>query len=127
MSNTIVFVFEAFSNTSLFFTNIPLFTHTPSLTTIASGVAKPKLHGHATTNIVTNVLIATDISYPNIKYIIKVIIAIKITTGTKYPEILSAIFAIGALVLLASITNLTISDIVDSFPIFSALYFINPS
>ena len=49
------------------------------------------------------------------------------TAGTKYPEILSAIFAIGAFVLLASITSLTISDTVDSFPIFSALYFINPS
>ena len=49
------------------------------------------------------------------------------TIGTKYPEILSAIFAIGALVLVASKTNLTISETVDSFPIFSALYFITPS
>ena len=47
----------------------------------------------------------------------KVNIAIIITVGTKYPETLSAIFAIGAFVLLASITALTISDIVDSFPI----------
>ena len=50
-----------------------------------------------------------------------------ITTGTKTPDILSTIFAIGVFVLLASITSLTISDTVDSFPIFSALYFINPS
>ena len=57
----------------------------------------------------------------------KVNIAIIITVGTKYPETLSAIFAIGAFVLLASITALTISDIVDSFPIFSALYSIYPS
>ena len=35
--------------------------------------------------------------------------------------------AIGAFVLLASITNFTISETVDSFPIFSALYFIKPS
>lgn len=50
-----------------------------------------------------------------------------ITVGTKYPETLSAIFAIGAFVLLASTTNLTISDTVDSFPILSALYSKYPS
>ena len=120
-------IFEAFSNISLFFTNIPLLAHIPSLITIASGVAKPRLQGQATTNIVTNVLNAVPKSYPKSKYITKLIIAIIITTGTKYPEILSAIFAIGAFVLLASITNFTISDTVDSFPIFSALYFMKPS
>ena len=55
------------------------------------------------------------------------IIAIIIIVGTKYPLILSAIFAIGAFVFVASTTSLTISDTVDSFPIFSALYFIVPS
>ena len=50
-----------------------------------------------------------------------------ITVGTKYPETVSAILAIGAFVLLASITNLTISDTVDSFPILSALYSKYPS
>ena len=101
LSNTTVLIFEAFSNISLFFTNIPLLAHIPSLITIASGVAKPKLHGHATTNTVTNVLNAVPKSYPKIKYAIKLIIAIIITTGTKYPEIWSAILAIGAFVLLA--------------------------
>ena len=57
-------LFDAFSKISLFFTNIPLFAHTPSLTTIASGVAKPKLQGHATTNTVINVLKAVPKSYP---------------------------------------------------------------
>lgn len=75
----------------------------------------------------TNVTIAFPTPNPSIKYDINVRIAIIITTGTKYPDILSAILAIGAFVLLASITNLTISDTVDSLPIFSALYFINPS
>ena len=120
-------IFEAFSNISLFFTSIPLLAHVPSLITIASGVAKPKLQGHATTSTVTNVLNAVAKSYPRSIYTIKLIIAITITVGTKYPEILSATFAIGAFVLLASTTSLTISDTVDSFPIFSALYFINPS
>lgn len=56
LSNTIVFILEAFSKISLFFTNIPLLAHTPSLTTIASGVANPKLQGQATTNTVIKVL-----------------------------------------------------------------------
>ena len=56
-----------------------------------------------------------------------VIIAIAITVGTNTPETLSAILAIGAFVLLASTTNLTISEIVLSLPILSALYSIYPS
>ena len=101
--------------------------HTPSDTTIASGVASPKLQGHATTNIVTNTFIAVATVFSKIRYAIKVIIAISITAGTKYPLTVSATFAIGALVLVASITSLTISEIVDSFPIFSASYSIYPS
>ena len=75
--------------------------------------------GSGSLNISIN---ATENSYPNIRYTKKVIIAIIITLGTKYPETVSAILAIGALVLLASTTSLTISEIVDSFPILSALY-----
>lgn len=101
--------------------------HNPLDTTIASGVASPSEHGHATTSIVTNVVVATPISFPINKYTIKVIILINITIGTKKPEIVSATFAIGAFVLLASTTSLTISEIVESFPIFSALYSIYPS
>ena len=101
--------------------------HTPSDTTIASGVASPKLQGHATTNIVTKAFIAVATVFPKIRYAINVIIAISITAGTKYPLTVSATFAIGALVLVASITSLTISEIVDSFPIFSASYSIYPS
>lgn len=94
---------------------------------IARGVARPKEHGQATTNIVTKVFIAWPTSFPIIKYIANVIIAITITIGTKYPLTLSAIFSIGDLVFVASSTNLTILDIVDSFPIFSALYSKYPS
>ena len=52
---------------------------------------------------------------------------ISIIIGTKYRLAISAIFAIGALVFVLSATNLTISETVDSLPIFSALYFIVPS
>ena len=50
-----------------------------------------------------------------------------ITIGTKNPLTLSATFAIGAFVLVASTTSFTICDTVDSFPIFSALYSRYPS
>ena len=122
MSNIITFVFPAFSKVSLFFTSIPFVAHFPSLTTIASGVAKPRLQGHATTKTDINAFIALPNSNPNIKYTINVTTAIIITAGTKYELALSASFAIGAFVFVASTTSLTISDIVESFPIFSALY-----
>ncbi len=66
-------------------------------------------------------------SYPKSKYITKLIIAIIITTEQNILKFYQQSFAIGAFVLLASITNFTISDTVDSFPIFSALYFMKPS
>ena len=50
-----VFTLAAVSKISLFLTKIPFLIHIPSLTTIASGVANPKLHGQATTRIVTKV------------------------------------------------------------------------
>lgn len=67
MSNTIVLIFEALSNISLFLTNTPLLAKPPSLTTIARGVASPRLQGHATTSIVTNVIIAFDVPNPSTK------------------------------------------------------------
>ena len=60
--------------------------------TIANGVARPKLHGHATTNIVTNMFIAVAKFLLIANHIINAIIAIIIIVGTKYPLILSATF-----------------------------------
>ena len=127
LSNTIEFVFCAFSSISLFLIKIPFEAHRPSLTTIAKGVASPRLQGHATTSIVTNVVKDSDKFFVIIKYAINETIAIAITAGTNIPETLSAILAIGAFVLLASTTSLTISETVDSFPILSALYSTYPS
>ena len=90
-------------------------------------MAKPKLQGQAITKMVTKVVNDSLKSLVISKYNIKVMMAIKMTTGTKIPDTLSAILEIGAFVLLASITNLTISDIVESLPIFSALYSVYPS
>ena len=127
LSKHIVFILCAFSSASLVFTSIPFLLAFPDDITIASGVANPKLHGHATTKIVTNMFIAVAKFLLIANQIANDIIAIIIIVGTKYPLILSAIFAIGAFVFVASTTSLTISDTVDSFPIFSALYFIVPS
>ena len=57
LSNIIVSILLAVSSVSLVFTSIPCFAHKPSPTTIASGVARPRAHGHATTRIDTNVFI----------------------------------------------------------------------
>ena len=48
--------------------------------------------------------------------------ATTIIAGTKTPLTWSASLAIGALVLVDSTTSLTISEIVESLPIFKALY-----
>ena len=78
-----MFIFCAFSRISLFFTKIPFSAHNPSLTTIASGVANPKLQGQATTKTLTSTFIAVAIECPNSRYPKKATIAISITIGTK--------------------------------------------
>ena len=117
LSNAMFFILLAFSSTSLFFTSIPFLLHIPLDITIARGVASPRLHGHAITRTETNIFIAVFISATT-SHTKNEITARIITTGTKYPLILSATLAIGALVFVASTTIFTISDTVDSFPIF---------
>ena len=82
----------AFSKASLVLIKIPALLAFPDAITIASGVANPKLHGHATTRTSTNIFIENAKSFEIINHIIKLIIAIIIIVGTKYPLILSAIF-----------------------------------
>ena len=115
------------SKVSLDFTNIPLLLQFPIATTIASGVANPSAHGHATTKTLTRAKIDSFISFVIIKFKINDINAIINIAGTKYPLILSAILAIGAFVFVASTTIFTILEILESLPIFSALYSIYPS
>ena len=52
--------------------------------------------------------------------------AIEITAGTKNPETVSAIFAIGAFVAAASLTSFMTCDIAVSSPTFTASHFIYP-
>ena len=115
------------SKVSLDFTNIPLLLQFPIATTIASGVANPSAHGHATTKTLTNAKIDWLISFVITKFKINEIKAMINIAGTKYPLILSAILAIGAFVFVASTTIFTILEMLESLPIFSALYSIYPS
>ena len=57
LSKQIVFTLWQFSKASPFFIKIPFLLAFPVAMTIASGVASPRLQGHATTKIVTNTFI----------------------------------------------------------------------
>ena len=69
----------------------------PVPTIIATGVASPNAQGHDITRTAIALDIANSNVAPLISQIIPVISAIVITTGTNTPAILSASFAIGAL------------------------------
>ena len=107
------------SNDSLFFINKPFLAQNPSLTITAKGVARPKEQGHATTKTVTNLVKAISKLFVN-RLKIKFRKAISRILGTKIELTLSATLAIAGLVLVASTTSLTISEIVESLPILIA-------
>ena len=75
---------------------------------MATGVARPREQGQDITKTVIPAERANSNVAPLISHIIIVTRAIVITTGTNIPAILSAILAIGALLELASSTNLII-------------------
>ena len=83
LSKQIAFTLWAFSKVSLVFTNIPFLLAFPDAITIASGVASPKLHGQATTNILTNIFIAIAKFLEINIHMQKAKNAIIKTTGTK--------------------------------------------
>ncbi len=77
----------------------------PVPTIIATGVARPKAQGQLITSTLIAQLNANSKLSPHSSQKIQVARAINITAGTNTPAILSAIRAIGALLLLASSTN----------------------
>src|SRR5574344_170279 len=93
---------------------------------MATGVAKPRAQGQE----ITSTLIPLSRLYPrsrDTKYQIRVVTkAIAITVGTKIPETLSAIFAIGAFDAPADCTISIIWENVVSLPTFVALHLIAP-
>ena len=83
---------------------------------MATGVASPRAQGQLITSTATALVSAVPIGSPRSIQTAKVMSAIIITAGTKIPETLSAIFAIGALVAAASLTIWMIWDSVVSSP-----------
>ena len=109
LSNIIVSILCADSSASPPFISIPFSAPLPVPTIMAVGVARPNAHGHAITNIDINIVSENTISFPPTKYQSnELTIAITKTVGTKYPDTVSANFAIGAFVPCASSTNFII-------------------
>ena len=109
------------------FIKIPFSAPLPVPTIIAVGVASPRAHGQAITNTEINIVSENTKSFWPIKYHASALSkAIPNTVGTKYPDTVSANFAIGALLPCASSTNFIIWARVVSLPTLSALNFILP-
>ncbi len=104
LSKTTIFDFPACSSAAEVLNRIPFFAPIPFPTIIATGVARPSAQGQLTTRTVIARFRAKEISSPAKIHAKNVKIEIKITAGTKIPETLSAILAIGAFVAAASLT-----------------------
>ena len=98
----------------------------PFPTIMATGVASPRAQGQLMTRTEIPLASAYPNSFPVSSQTMVVITAILITAGTKTPETLSAIFAIGAFVAAASLTILIIWERVVSSPTRVASHLINP-
>ena len=96
LSNIIVSILCVVSRASPLFMSIPFSAPFPVPTIIAVGVASPSAHGQAITNTAINIVSANTSPDPLIYHARPATIAITITIGTKYPEIVSAILEIGA-------------------------------
>ncbi len=116
LSSATICVFPAFSSATAFLNRIPFLAPIPFPTIIATGVASPSAHGQLMTSTEIPRANANPISFPASSHTIMVITAMVITAGTKIPDTLSAIFAIGALVAAASDTILMIWESVVSSP-----------
>ena len=104
LSNAIMLIFPVSSKETAVLNRIPFFAPIPFPTIIATGVARPRAHGQLITRTDIPLAKAKPISCPANSQIIVVTIAMLITVGTKIPDTLSAILAIGAFVAAASLT-----------------------
>ncbi len=120
LSKTIVSPLPRLSRASPFLNRIPFEAPTPVPTIIAVGVARPRAQGHEITSTAIPIDKANAKSFPAMSQIIIARIAIPITIGTKYRDISSASFEIGAFELCASSTNVMILESVVSAPTFEA-------
>ena len=109
------------------FIRIPWFAPTPVPTIMATGVASPRAQGQEITSTAMAEEMANSAPAPASSHTNSVTSAIHITTGTNTPATLSASWAIGALLALASSTRRIIWERVVSSPTLSARHFKNPA
>ena len=95
----------------------------PLPTIIATGVARPSAHGQEITSTEIALAKAKESVCPAISQPIITTMAMPMTAGTKMPDTLSAILAIGALVAAASLTMWIICERVVSSPTRVARHF----
>ena len=116
LSSATICVLPVCSSEAAVLKRIPFFAPIPLPTIIATGVARPSAQGQ----LMTRTDIPRARAYPNPassrSQTIVVMTAIAITAGTKTPETLSAVFAIGAFVAAASLTIRMIFESVVSSP-----------
>ena len=126
LSRATICTSPAVSSDSLVLNRTPFLAARPLPTMIATGVASPSAHGHEMTSTVIPRARASAREAPAISHPMTVIAAIPMTNGTKYPAMMSAFRAIGALVAAASDTILMICESVVSSPTLVARQRINP-
>ena len=126
LSKATILVLPAFSRAVAFLNKIPLLAPIPLPTIIATGVASPKAQGQLITRTEIPLAKANPMFFPAISHTIIVTRAMAITIGTKIPDTLSAILAIGALDEAASLTILIIWERVVSSPTLLAWHFKKP-
>jgi len=109
LSNTIVLILCVVSRASPPLIKTPYSAPFPVPTIMAVGVARPNAQGQAITNTAIKIVKANTSVSPPAKYHANADnTAITNTTGTKYPETISAICAIGAFDPCASSTSFII-------------------
>ena len=126
LSSTTMSVFPVCSSEAAVLNKMPCFAPTPLPTIIATGVASPKAHGQLMTSTDMPRASANPNDCPASSQAAIVTAASAITVGTKMPETLSAIFAIGALVAAASSTMRMICESAVFSPTRVARHFKKP-
>ena len=116
LSKAIYEIFPAASREAAVLKRIPFFAPLPLPAIIATGVASPSAHGQLITSTLIALASAKGIPLPVIIHTINVTAAMPMTVGTKIPETLSAIFAIGAFEAAAFSTISIICERAVSFP-----------
>ena len=124
LSKATICVLPAFSREAAVLKRIPLLAPLPLPTIIATGVARPRAQGQLITSTDIALVSAKPVLLPRRSHTASTITAIAITHGTKMPDTLSAIFAIGAFVAAASLTIFMICESVVSSPTRVALHLI---